>query len=137
MKRFFKSLWGILPGIAVLILLLAVNFFCFGSLFRSCASFVPDPVLITEQAREDGAYTVKLWQTGAPFLLGPTPVALTLHDASGRQVWVDSFYVPNDGGPAEPQNLLSIVWDDSGATVTMKGMEGGVVFVVVLPYPSE
>ena len=98
---------------------------------------MPDPVLITEQAREDGAYTVKLWQTGAPFLLGPTPVALTLHDASGRQVWVDSFYVTNDGGPAEPQNLLSIVWDDSGATVTMKGMEGGGVFVVVLPYPSE
>ena len=137
MKRFFKALGGILPGIAVLILLLAVNFFCFGSLFRSCASYKPDPVLITDQAREDGAYTVKLWQTGAPFLLGPTPVKLTLHDASGRQVWADSFYVTNDGGPSVPQNLLSVAWDDSSATVTMKGMEGDGVFVVVLPYPSE
>ena len=87
MKRFFKALWGLLPGIAVLLLLLAVNFFCFGSLFRSCASYKPDPVLITDQAREDGAYTVKLWQTGAPFLLTKQKYYVTMKKVAEATVY--------------------------------------------------
>ncbi len=134
MKHFLTDALGVLYGIGIALLLLAVIFVSIGSLFRSCTL---DPVFITGQPREDGAYAVKLWQTDAPFLLGPTPAVLTLHDESGRQVWVDSFYVTNDGGPVVPQNLLSVVWEDSGVTVTVKGTEGDGVLVVVLPYPSE
>ena len=61
MKQFFKALWSILPGIAVLLLLLAVISYALLSILR-CCSFYEDKV-ITEQTREDGVYTVKLMQT--------------------------------------------------------------------------
>ena len=52
---------SLLAGLGILLLLLAVIFCSFVSLFSACSLY--EDRVITEQTREDGAYTVKLLQT--------------------------------------------------------------------------
>ena len=135
MKRFFKALWSILPGIAVLLLLLAVISYALLSILR-CCSFYEDKV-ITEQTREDGVYTVKLMQTSEAFLFSGVSGAVALYDQDGKRLDYAAFHLGHDTVRVEAEDLKSVVWGEHGVTVIVADHDDPGDQTFYIPYPNE
>lgn len=135
MKRICNEALSLLTGLGILLLLLAVIFVSCMTLFNACSLYEDE--IITVNTREDGAYTVKLLQTGVPFLVGPTSAAVALYDENGKRVDFVTFALGNDGGNVEEKNLKSVVWGEDSVTVTVKGFEEDEARSYVLTYPKK
>ena len=125
---------SLLAALGILLLLLAVIFCSFMSLFSACSLF--EDKVITEETREDGAYTVKLIQTGEPFLLSPVSAAVALYNERGKRIGYVSFGLGNDGGGVDADNLKSVEWGEESVTVTVKGWESDPE-VYTIPYSKK
>jgi hypothetical protein len=125
---------SLLAGFGILLLLLAVLFVSLMTVFNSC-SLHKDRV-ITEETREDGAYTVKLIQTGEPFLLSPVSAAVALYNERGKRIGYVTFGLGNDGGGVDADNLQSVEWGEESVTVTVKGWESDPE-VYTIPYSKK
>lgn len=136
--RTFKQIRGqvlsLLWGLGIILLLLAVLFVSLMTVFNSCS--LHEDRVITEETREDGAYTVKLIQTGEPFLLSPVSAAVALYNERGKRIGYVTFGLGNDGGGVDAENLKSVEWGEESVTVTVKGWESDPE-VYTIPYAKK
>ena len=68
----------------------------------------------------DGEYILEFEQLGSPaWPFGPADVQLTLR--TGKGVYIDRIntQVYNDGGSAQPGNILSIQWGEDSVTIIL------------------
>ena len=126
---------SLLAGLGILLLLLAVIFCSFVSLFSVCSLY--EDMVITEQTREDGAYTVKLLQTSEAFLFSGVSGAVALYDQDGKRLDYAAFHHGHDTVRVEAEDLKSVVWGEQGVTVTVSDHADPGDQTLYIPYPKK
>ena len=126
---------SLLAGLGILLLLLAVIFCSFVSLFSACSLY--EDRVITEQTRVDGVYTVKLLQTSEAFLFGGVSGAVALYDQDGKRLDYAAFHLGHDTVRVEAEDLIGVVWGEQGVTVTVSDHDDPGDQALYIPYPKK
>ena len=135
MKRFLTDALGVLCGIGIAFLFLAVILASLLSVFRSCSLY--EDTVITAQTREDGAYTVKLLQTSEAFLFSGVTGAVALYGEDGSRLDYVTFHLGHDTVRVRKEDLKNVVWGDGGVTLTVADYDDPEDQVFWLPYPEK